>query len=60
MYTLESEVGRWSFKDGYQIYSNVVWLSKKEEANDYKLIDDDGNSIPFDLNKCLKKVEKKG
>ena len=54
MYTLESEVGRWSFKDGYQIYSNVVWLSKKEDAKDYKLVDENGNDIPFNLDECLK------
>lgn len=55
MYRLESAVGRWSFKNGYQMYGNVVWISRKEDAKDYKLVDERGNYIPFDLDKCLKK-----
>ena len=45
MLKLVSEVGRWSFMDGYQIYGNVVWLSSIDDIRKYTLIDENGEKI---------------
>lgn len=51
---LISEVGkRWATKNNEMIFSNVVWLCNEDDIKLYHLIDEDGNTIPFDLNKCL-------
>ena len=54
MYLLVSKSGRWSFRNGYQVYGNVVWVSSREDAKNYKLVDEKGNDIPFNLDECLK------
>lgn len=42
---LVSDKGRWSFKNGYQIYKYVVYLMNESDVHKYILIDDDGNEI---------------
>ena len=49
MLKLVSAKGRWSFLNGYQIYGNVVWLSNREEANKYTLIDENGNKLDVNV-----------
>jgi len=54
MLKLVSEVGnRWSFINGYQIYGNVVWLSKKEDIRKYSLINEKGEKIDINPENCL-------
>lgn len=54
MYKLVSEVGtRWSYLGGEQIYSNVVWMSNKEEASRYALLDSNGEKINIDVDEYL-------
>ena len=54
MYKLVSEVGtRWSYLGGEQIYSNVVWMSNKEEASRYTLLDNKGEKIDIDVEEYL-------
>jgi hypothetical protein len=54
MYKLVSEVGtRWSYLGGEQIYSNVVWMSNKEDASKYSLINNKGDKIDIDVDECL-------
>ena len=54
MYKLVSEVGtRWSYLGGEQIYSNVVWMSNKEEASKYSLLDSNGDKINIDVEEYL-------
>jgi len=51
---LVSEVGkRWATKNNEMIFSNVVWLCNEDDIKLYHLIDENGNTIPFDLDKCL-------
>ena len=51
---LVSEVGkRWATKNNEMIFSNVVWLCNEDDIKLYHLIDEDRNTIPFDLDKCL-------
>ena len=53
MWKLKSEVGKWSFLNGEMIFSNVVWLSDKEEAKKYMLIDEKGNKMDINVNDYL-------
>lgn len=53
MFKLVSEVGRWAIKDNSMIFCNVVWLSKKEDAHKYHLIDDDRNEIKVNIEDCI-------
>ena len=53
MYKLVSANGRWSFLNGYQIYGNVVWLSNRDEASKYTLIDDNGNKVDINVEECI-------
>lgn len=58
MYKLVSDVkgSRWSFLNGYYIFSNVVWLSSLEEANKYTLIDENGKEIDVDISDFIVKA----
>lgn len=49
MLKLVSEVGKWATKDNSMIFCNVVWLSSKEDAYKYHLIDDEKNEIKVDI-----------
>ena len=53
MYKLISEVGRWATKDNSMIFSNVVWMSKREDAYKYHLIDDEKNEIKVKIEDCI-------
>lgn len=53
MLKLVSEVGKWATKDNSMIFCNVVWLSSKEDAYKYHLIDDDKNEIKVDVDSCI-------
>ena len=54
MYKLVSEVGtRWSYLGGEQIYSNVVWISNKEDASKYSLINNKGEKIDIDVDEYI-------
>ena len=55
---LVSEVGkRWATKNNEMIFSNVVWLCNENDIMLYHLIDENGKTIPFDLDKCLVKSD---
>ena len=58
MYKLVSDIkgSRWSFLNGYYIFSNVVWLSSLEEASKYTLIDENGKKIDVDINDFIVKA----
>ena len=58
MYKLVSDIkgSRWSFLNGYYIFSNVVWLSSLEEVNKYTLIDENGKEIDIDINDFIVKA----
>ena len=58
MHKLVSDIkgSRWSFLNGYYIFSNVVWLSSLEEANKYTLIDENGKEIDVDINDFIVKA----
>lgn len=58
MYKLVSDIkgSRWSFLNGYYIFSNVVWLSNLEEVNKYTLIDENGKEIDVDINDFIVKA----
>ena len=47
------EEWKWSFLDGYYIFKNVVYLMERNDIYKYKLIDENGNKIDYDLEKCL-------
>ena len=47
------EKWRWSFLDGYYVFKNVVYLMERNDIYKYKLIDENGNKIDYDLEKCL-------
>lgn len=47
------ENGRWSFLNGYHIFSNVVWLMDKNEIAKYKLIDENDNEVNINIEDCL-------
>jgi hypothetical protein len=55
MYKLVSEIegSKWSYCDGYQIYSNIVWVGDKDDAKKYKLIDSNGKEIKINLEDYL-------
>lgn len=53
MYKLVSDVGRWSYLNGEMVFSNVVWIGDKDEAKKYTLIDENGEKIDVDINKCI-------
>ena len=55
MYKLVSDIDgtRWSYMNGYYVFGHVVWLTSKEEASKYSLIDKDGNKIDVDSKKFL-------
>ncbi len=53
MWILYSEVGKWSFFDGYNIFGNIVWLTNKEEAKKYKLINNDGEDMNVNVKDYL-------
>ena len=50
---LVSEVGRWAYKDNSMVFSNVVWLCSIDDKNLYHLIDENGDDIYIDIDKCL-------
>jgi len=41
MYKLIAPEGRWMTRGGEYIFSNVVWMSNKEESKKYVLIKED-------------------
>ena len=47
------EEWRWSFLDGYYVFKNVVYLMERNDIYKYKLIDENGNKVDYDLEKCL-------
>ena len=55
MYKLVSEIdgSRWAVKDNSMIFSNVVWMSTKEDSYRYHLIDENGNEIKINKDECL-------
>ena len=54
MYKLVGKPGtRWSYLGGEQIYCNVVWISNKEDASKYSLINNKGEKIDIDVDECL-------
>ena len=55
MCKLVSEVGKWAIKDNSMVFSNVVWLCNEDDKRLYHLIDDEGNEIKVDIDKCLRK-----
>lgn len=55
MYKLVSDVGRWSFLNGHYVFGNVVWIGDLNDVSKYSLVDDNGNAMDFDVEKCLEK-----
>lgn len=45
---LITDKGRWAIKDNTMIFNKIVWLTKKEDALLYHLIDDNHNEIPLE------------
>ena len=48
------EEWRWSFLDGYYVFKSVVYLIERNDIYKYKLIDENGNKVDYDLERCLK------
>jgi hypothetical protein len=45
---LISDKGRWATKDNTMIFSNIVWLTKREDVLLYHLIDENKNEIQLE------------
>ena len=55
MYKLVSKIdgSRWATKGNVMIFCQVVWMSKKEDAQMYHLIDENGDEIKIGKEECL-------
>jgi len=56
MFKLVSNIknSKWSFMNGYNIFNmETVWLSKKEDARKYSLLDENGNKLDVNVEDFL-------
>lgn len=44
---------RWSFLDGYSVYSNVVYLMGLDDVRKYKLINENGEDLKVNVKNYL-------